>query len=357
MAEESFQEKTEPATPKRREESRRKGQVARSTELNSAVVLIAGITGLYMLGGILLRDIAGFTASTLERSHEFAITTASFRVYMLEWARSFFFLVGPIVLVVGTAALAVSLSQVGFMINEQALTMKLERLDPIKGVKRIISKRSLVELVKGIFKILIVGAISYLTIAPEFQRITVLADAGIGSIFQFIGYMVFRVGLNTALVLLILAFLDYIYQRWEHNQSIRMTKQEVKDEQKQTEGDPQVRMRIRSLQREAARKRMMDEVPQADVVIKNPTHFAVAVKYEMDIMDAPMVVAKGQNLIAQRIKELAIEAQVPVVENKPLAQALFRSVEVGQEIPDDLYRAVAEVLAYVFRLKGTRIPA
>ncbi|MGA1195413.1 MAG: EscU/YscU/HrcU family type III secretion system export apparatus switch protein, partial [Candidatus Latescibacterota bacterium] len=166
------------------------------------------------------------------------------------------------------------------------------------------------------------------------------------------GVMVFKVGMYTALALLVMAILDYAYQRFEFNKSIRMTKQEVKEESKQTEGDPQVRMRIRSLQRENARRRMMDDVPEADVVITNPTHFAVALKYDMDTMATPIVVAKGKNLIAQKIKEIARESGVPMVENKPLAQALFKSVEIGQGIPEELYRAVAEVLAYVFRLKG-----
>ena len=352
MPEESFQEKTEQATPKRREEARRRGQVARSQELNSAVVLLAALTGIYLLGGILYRNLSGFTVQTLERCCRLEITPSSLHAHMLTWGKIFFSAVGPIVLVVGTAALAVSLAQVGFMVNEEALTPKFNRLDPIAGAKRLVSKRSLVELAKGIFKILIIGYISYTTIIPEMPRIVTLADVGLWDSFQYIGYMVFKVGLKTALVLLILAILDYLYQRWEFNQGIRMTKQEVKEEMKQTEGDPQVRMRIRSLQREAARKRMMEEVPEADVVITNPTHYAVAIKYDMEAMFAPKVVAKGQNLIAQKIKEDARSAGVPIVENKPLAQALFKAVEVGMEIPEDLYRAVAEVLAYVFRLKG-----
>jgi len=352
MPEESFQEKTEQATPKRREEARRRGQVARSQELNSAFVLLAALTGIYLLGGILYQNLSGFAVQILERCCHLEITPSSLHTHMLTWGNIFFRTVGPIVLVVGTAALAVSLAQVGFMVNEEALTPKLDRLDPIAGAKRLISKRSLVELAKGIFKILIIGYVSYTTIMPEMPRMATLADVDLGSSFQYIGYMVFKVGLKTALVLLVLAILDYLYQRWEFNQGIRMTKQEVKEEMKQTEGDPQVRMRIRSLQREAARKRMMEEVPEADVVITNPTHYAVAVKYDMEAMAAPEVVAKGQNLIAQKIKEVARGAGVPVVENKPLAQALFKAVEVGMEIPEDLYRAVAEVLAYVFRLKG-----
>ena len=352
MAEESFQEKTEQATPKRREEARKKGQTAKSQELNSAVVLIAGLSGLYALGGFLFQNLAGFTVHTLETSHTFNLTASSVRIYLIDCGRVFFGAIGPILIVVGVAALAISLGQVGFVINEEALKFKPNRLDPLQGAKRIFSKRSLVELVKGVLKISIVAYISYLAIAPELPRISLLADAGICDTFQYIGVMVFKVGLYTALALLIMAILDYVYQRWEFNQSIKMTKQEVKEESKQTEGDPQVRMRIRSLQRENARRRMMDEVPEADVVITNPTRYAVALKYDLDTMAAPRVIAKGRNLIAQRIKEIARESGIPLVENKPLAQTLFKAVEVGQDIPEDLYRAVAEVLAYVFRLKG-----
>lgn len=352
MAEESFQEKTEDATPRRREQSRKKGQVPRSQELNSAVVLLSALLGLYGLGGMLFQNLAGFTINTLEHSYAFDVTASSLRIYMLDWARAFFSTVGPILIVVGVAALAVSLGQVGFMVNEEAMKFKLERLDPLKGAKRILSKRSLVELVKGLLKVGIVGYISYLVIAPELSRIALLSTVGVGDTFRFIGFMVFKVGMCTTLALLVMAIFDYVYQRWEHNQSIRMTKQEVKEETKQTEGDPQIRMRIRSLQRETARRRMMDAVPEADVVITNPTHYAIAIKYDMDEMNAPRVVAKGKNLIAQKIKEIAKNAGIPLVENKPLAQTLFRAVEVGQDIPEDLYRAVAEVLAYVFRLRG-----
>ena len=352
MAEESFQEKTEEATPKRREEARRKGQTAKSQELNSAVVLLAALSSLYVLGGMMFDIMAGFTSSTLSQSHTFDFTTMSVRVYMISWAQVFFGSVGPVLLVVGVAAFVVSISQVGFVVNEEALKFKPNRLDPIQGAKRIVSMRSLVELAKGILKITIVGAISYWVISPEMSRIALLMDAGVGDIFDYIGKMVFKVGIYTAMALLVMAILDYAYQKFEFNKSIRMTKQEVKEEGKQTEGDPQVRMRIRSLQRENARRRMMDEVPDADVVITNPTHFAVALKYDLDTMATPVVVAKGKNLIAQKIKEIARESGVPMVENKPLAQALFKSVEVGQGIPEDLYRAVAEVLAYVFRLKG-----
>lgn len=352
MAEESFQEKTEQATPKRREESKKKGQVAKSQELNSAVVLMAGLGGLWGLGGMMYRDLSGFTIDILTNPHTVDLGLGNVWSLGIEWSLFYFGVSGPIMLVLGVAALVVSLSQVGFTVNEEALSLKFQRLDPIAGAKRLASKRSLVELAKGLFKIGIVGYVSYITIMPELGRMATLIDVGIGDTFAYIALMIMRVGFRTALILLILAVLDYAYQRWEHNNSIKMTKQEVKEEQKQTEGDPQVKMRIRSLQREAARRRMMDEVPQADVVITNPTHYAIAVKYDVEQMAAPYVVAKGQNLVAARIKEIAAEHDIPCVENKPLAQALFKAVDIGQEIPQDLYKAVAEVLAYVFRLRG-----
>ena len=352
MAEESFQEKTEQATTKRREESAKKGQVAKSQELNSAVVLMSALGGLYMLGGMMYRDLSGFTVDILSSPHTVDVSLGNIWNLSANWALFYLGVTGPIMLVLMIAALVVSVAQVGFTINEEALTLKLQRLDPIAGAKRLLSKRSLVELVKGLVKIGIVGYISYITIKPELMTMATLIDVGVGDTFAYISQMIIKVGVRTALVLLVLAALDFAYQRWEHNKSIKMTKQEVKEELKQTEGDPQVKMRIRSLQREAARRRMMDEVPKADVVITNPTHYAIAIKYDLENMAAPTIVAKGQNLIAQKIKEIARENDIPLVENKPLAQALFKAVEIGQEIPQDLYKAVAEVLAYIFRLRG-----
>ena len=352
MAEESFQEKTEQPTQKRKDESAKKGQVAKSQELNSAVVLLTSLGGLYALGGAMYRDLSGFTIDILTNGYKLEITTGSVSSYMLNWGMLFFGVAGPLMLLLSVAAFAISIGQVGFTINEEALSFKLKRLDPMAGAKRLLSKRSLVELVKGIVKIAIVGYISYITIEPELLTMAGLIDVGVGETFNYIGGMIMKVGLRTAMVLLVMAALDFAYQKWEHNNSIKMTKQEVKEEMKQTEGDPQVKMRIRSLQREAARKRMMDEVPKADVVITNPTHFAIAITYDVENMAAPYVIAKGQNLVAQKIKEIARENDIPCVENKPLAQTLFKAVEIGQEIPQDLYKAVAEVLAYVFKLRG-----
>ena len=274
-------------------------------------------------GGTIYDGLSSFVVETLSNSYKIEVTTSSIWNLMIRWGMVFFTATGPMLLLLSVAGLAISFGQVGFVLNEEALTLKLQRLDPIAGAKRLLSKRSLVELVKGIFKILIVGYVSYITIKPELALISTLADVGVADTFGYIATMIIKVGVRTALVLLVLAALDYAYQRWEFNKSIRMTKQEVKEEQKQTEGDPQVRMRIRSLQREAARRRMMDEVPEADVVITNPTHYAVAVKYDMATMAAPAIVAKGQNLIAQKIK---VQRAVQADRIQDASQSLRRSL-------------------------------
>jgi flagellar biosynthetic protein FlhB len=355
MAEESFQERTEQATPKRREEARRQGQVAHSTELNSVAIILAGLLAVHFVGEALYRDLSLFTAETLSQGYGITLSRDSFPVHLRRWAELAFTISWPILLIISVAALAVNLAQVGFVFSSEALTPKLSRIDPAAGLGRLFSKRALVESLKGLFKIAIVGYISYREVMKRMADLATMSESGVGRIFYLMGDLTFQVGIRVALFLALLAVLDYLYQRWEFERSIRMSKQEIKEELRQTEGDPQVRARIRALQREAARKRMMAEVPKADVVITNPTHYAVALRYDAESMAAPTVVAKGQNLIAQKIRELAEEAGVPLVENPPLAQALYRAVDVGREIPEDLYRAVAEVLAYVFRLKRQKV--
>ena len=354
MAEESFQERTEPATPKRREESRKKGQVARSTELNSVAIIGAGLLGILLLGETLLIHISRFTTEILGQSYMFTVSTASAPLFIWGWGEFLFKVMTPFFLIILVTGLAINVVQVGFFTSAEPLAPKLNRLSPISGVKRLFSKRALVEAAKGLFKIGIVGYILYFELTKGFDDLLSMSESGLGRILGLIGGFTFSLGLKVALFLAVLAILDFVYQRWEFEKSIRMTKQQVKEELRQTEGDPQVRARIRALQRENARKRMLAEVPEADVVVTNPTHFAVALRYDTDTMTAPTLVAKGQNLIAQKIREFAEEAGVPVVENPPLAQALYKAVDVGQEIPENLYRAVAEVLAYVFKLKRNK---
>jgi flagellar biosynthetic protein FlhB len=221
-------------------------------------------------------------------------------------------------------------------------------------LKRLFSLRSLAELVKSIVKILFVAAVAYLMIKQDLDLIPTLTRQSVLDIFVFAARVAFKICFNVCLALVVLAILDFAYQRWEHEKSLKMTKQEVKDENKQTEGDPKVKARIRSIQMETARQRMMAAVPEADVVITNPTHLAVALRFDAARMIAPQVIAKGAGYVAERIKQIAAENDVPLVEDKPLARTLFKIVEVGNTIPADLYKAVAEVLAYVYRLRGIR---
>jgi flagellar biosynthetic protein FlhB len=219
-------------------------------------------------------------------------------------------------------------------------------------MKKFVSLKSMVELVKSMFKIVIVGGVAYVIVEKEMHYFPSLMQQSVVDILLFIASVTFKIFFFVCLVLIFLAALDYVYQRWQHEKSLKMTKQEVKDERKQTEGDPKIKARIRSIQLEMAQRRMMEAIPEADVVITNPTHLALAIKFDAKEMIAPTVLAKGSGFIAERIKEVAREHNVPIVEDKPLAQAMFKLVEIGDFIPIELYRAVAEVLAYVYRLKG-----
>jgi flagellar biosynthetic protein FlhB len=232
------------------------------------------------------------------------------------------------------------------------MSPKLTRLNPIAGLKKLVSLRSMVELVKSVIKILFIGGIAFGIVKNEITAMPALMQQEVVEILLFIGRVAFKIFFFVCLALIVLAFFDYVYQRWQYEQSLKMTKQEVKDERKQIEGDPKVKGRIRRVQLELARRRMMEAVPEADVVITNPVHLALALKFDAAKMIAPTIVAKGSGYVAERIKEIARIHQVPIIENKPLAQALHKMVEIGEFIPVELYRAVAEVLAYVYRLKG-----
>jgi flagellar biosynthetic protein FlhB len=237
------------------------------------------------------------------------------------------------------------------------LQPKLDKLNVVNGLKRLLSRRSLVELVRDLLKLAIIGIVAWLAVRAELDRIMTLADAEPAGILTVAGWAVFRVSIKVILALLILALFDYAFQRWDFERSIRMTKQELKEEYKLYEGSPLMRSRIRQVQRELARMRMSKEIPHADVVVTNPTALAVALKYDSETMSAPTVVAKGARLLAERIKEIARSAGVPIVENKPLARALYASVEIGAIVPAELYKATAEVLAYVYRLRGKTVAA
>jgi flagellar biosynthetic protein FlhB len=254
-------------------------------------------------------------------------------------------------LIIGIAATAL---QIGWLFTLKPLQPKISKMNPIKGAQKLVSKKALFEVAKSVMKLAIVVIIVATTVRNNIEEILLLPQASLGSTLEFYVYLAGTIMLKCSLLLILIAVLDYLFQRYEMEEQMKMTKKELKDEHKETEGDPQLKQKMKSIQKEMANKRMMQEVPQSDVVITNPTHVAVALAYRRDEMDAPQVVAKGEDQLAQRIRSLARESDVPVLENPPLARALNK-VEVGDAIPPDMYKAVAEILAYVYNLKGQRL--
>jgi len=345
-------EKTEEPTAKKRADARKKGQVARSQEINSAFVLLIGFFGLKLLWDSIYFTIATYTTYVFSNLNQTVDTENILRIFIgivIILAKTAF----PIMIFIMLIGLAVNFFQVGLNFNTESIEFKLDKLNPINGFGRIFSKRSLVELAKSFFKILVIGFFLYRFIHEQILAMPQFMFFDLTTSLALVAEIIFRMAFVVIGVIMIMSFLDYGYQKWQTTQDLKMSKQEVKDEMKQTEGDPQIKGKIRQKQRQMAMARMMKEVPKADVIITNPTHYAVALSYEQG-MTAPTVIAKGQDLVAQRIKEIGREARVPIIENKPLARTLFAVVQVGDSVPQELYQAVAEVLAYVYRLKHAR---
>jgi flagellar biosynthetic protein FlhB len=347
-------ERTEPATPKRKEEARKKGQVPRSHELVTAGVLTALFFLLHQSGGQFVDRLAGFLAASLDGATGAEVTDGQVMAWYLQATGFFLTLVTPLFLVALGTGLVLNYLQVGFLLTTAPLLPDLAKLNPGQGLKRLFSRQALVELLKSLAKVILIGWAAYGAVRPAFDLVLGLNQTGVEEVFPTLEVLIYRVGLRVSLALLVLAILDYAYQRWDYRRSLRMSKQEVKDELKEQEGDPQVRSHLRSRMRQMALRRMMQKVPQADVVITNPTHLAAALQYDARTMDAPEVVAMGADYLAQRIRELAEANGVPVVENPPLARALWAAAEVGQAVPIELYQTVAEVLAFVYRLRRRR---
>ncbi len=344
-------EKTEKATPRRRQESRRKGQVFRSADLSSAVVLLVGFAVLHFTTPYMLAGIQEFFARYLSGSSSVEVTPAEFQHMLMDAVWLSVKVSLPLIGAVAIAGLLINLLQVGFVFSGDPLMIKPERLNPVEGFKRIFSVRALVEFLKSVAKVGLTGWVVFSVVKKNFSLFPRFADMEPVGMAMVLNDIVFEMAMKIGAVLLAVGFLDYLYQWWEHEKSLRMSKHELKQEYKQTEGDPQIRSRQRQRQREMAMRRMMAEVPRADVVITNPTHFAVALKYEAQRMNAPVVTAKGQDFVAVRIKELAVMHGVALVENPFLARSIYYSTEIGEEIPENLYQAVAEVLAFVYRQK------
>jgi flagellar biosynthetic protein FlhB len=353
MAEAAAQEKTEKATPRRRQDARKKGQVAQSKEISSVLILMTIMGIFYFAGSWTFYNLSGIFTGIYGNIGTLSLNNATEADFFLHMVFEYLIsILIPIFLPIVVAAVVANIAQVGFEMHGQPLQPKLSKLNPISGMKKIVSLKSMVELVKSMFKIVIVGGVAYVIVEKEMHYFPSLMQQSVVDILLFIASVTFKIFFFVCLVLIFLAVLDYVYQRWQHEKSLKMTKQEIKDERKQTEGDPKIKARIRSIQLEMAQRRMMEAIPEADVVITNPTHLALAIKFDAKEMIAPTVLAKGSGFIAERIKEVAREHNVPIIEDKPLAQAMFKLVEIGDFIPIELYRAVAEVLAYVYRLKG-----
>jgi flagellar biosynthetic protein FlhB len=280
------------------------------------------------------------------------LSIPEFLIFSQEVITDFILALCPLLAAIFITAILSNIMQVGFVLSWESIMPKLSKIDPIKGFGRLFSKQGFMELFKSLIKLVIVSGIAYLTIKGEMNTVAHLGEMELNSIFAYIFIIFFKIFIRCGIAMVFLSVMDYAFQKWEFEKRHKMTKQEVKDEFKRTEGDPLIKSRIKSIQMEMARKRMMQAVPEADVVITNPTHLAVALTYDSSSMNAPKLIAKGAGNIAKKIRDLAVEHDIPIVENKELARNLNSHVEIGQEIPPILFQAVAEVLAYVYKIKS-----
>ncbi len=352
MAEQEGQEKTEVPTEKKRRESREEGQVAFSKELSSAALLAGIVLTLVATSPIILdamRQLMSQIFRDLAQSEELSIDS------IFTLSGEIFYIIlpafAPFAAVIIFVGIFASVLQVGVMITFKAIAPKFNKISPLTGLKRLFSSQSLADFLKSMAKLIIVGFVGYLTYIEKITELNGLSVSTPESILIYNFTVVAEVAGKIVLALVAIAIFDYFYQRWHHEQQLMMTKQEVKDETKQTEGDPQLKARIRQIQREMSNARMMQEVPKADAVIVNPTHFSVAILYDRDVMSAPEVIAKGADHLALRMRTVARENNVPILERPELARDLYANVEIGDDIPERFYKAIAEILAFVYRLR------
>lgn len=348
-------EKTEEPTPKRREEAREEGNVAKSQDLSAAFTLLGSFLILYFVFSGMIESLSNKMIEILSFDKVPEVTpNYGFNLIMdniFYMAR----LVAPVMLAAGLVGILVNFLQVGPLITSEPLIPKPENIDPIKGMQNIFSMKSLVEMIKSVMKAIVVFFLSYRIIKGSWDNLISLSQQGVFPGLLVLGSIILRIAVSIIIFLIVLGVLDYFYQRWEHEKNLKMTKYEVKQEHKEREGDPLIKQQRKERQREMSVNRMMSAVEEADVVITNPTHIAVALEYDLETMEAPVVVAKGEGHIAQKIKDKAKELEIEIVENKPLARALNSSAEIGDVIPSELYQAVAEILAFVFQKdKGYR---
>ncbi|MBL7669362.1 MAG: flagellar biosynthesis protein FlhB [Bdellovibrionaceae bacterium] len=350
MADSNDSEKTEQATDARREEFRKQGQVAHSRELASALVLLGAAGGMYVAGRFFFMSFFDLFKHTYGPDLVTHIRQGDILDALRFAGAQALFMILPVVSFAMFIGVASTVLQTGFLQVEDAFSPDFNKLNPIEGFKRVFSLRSLVEGLKSLLKMILIGVTLFLLLRGEFHRVAETMNYSIPELLVYLGSIMGRLMFGVGFIMLVLAGGDYFFQRWELERKMMMTKQEIKEETKQREGDPLIKTRIRRIQREMATRRMMDAIPKADVVITNPTHIAVVLKYDANL-PAPQLVAKGADLIAEKIKAMAREHNIPIVENIPLARTIFKTLKIGQVIPRELFVAVAEVLSFVFRLR------
>lgn len=349
-------QKTEEPSSRKLEKGRERGQVAVSQEVKSWAILTAGTLGVLFMAPGIFGDVARLGLPFIEQPHAFQLDVADLRAALLDLVFEVGLIISPIVGLIVVVALGVGFAQAGLVWAPAKLQPEFSKVSVMKGVKRLFSGRTLMEFAKGIFKLSAVALVAFGLSIPVLGDVQLLPSMELSGTLERLHAVAIRLTAGTVGVITFIAGFDYLYQRYSFMKDMRMTRQEVRDEHKQSEGDPQIKARICKLRVERARQRMMAAVPTADVVITNPTHYAVALKYEMDTMSAPKLVAKGVDELAFRIRDVAGEHDVPIVENPPLARALYASVELDEDVPPQHYQAVAEVIGYVMRLKG-KMPA
>lgn len=352
--EEDEAQKTEDPTAKRIEDSRKKGQVAMSKEVNNWVMLFAGTLIIGVMSGPIFGGMSDVLRAYLERAEDFPSAPGGVDIALgggLTEVMKILFL--PALMLVAIAIMS-SFLQIGFIWAPEAIKPDISKISIIKGFSRLFSMRSIMEFVKGILKLTVISIVGVIIVAPYFDKFEFFVGLPIPYMVAEMQSLIMRMMVGILVALLVIAVIDLVYQRAEHHKKMRMTKQEVKDEYKQMEGDPHVKGRLRQLRAEKARQRMMQAVPQADVVITNPTHYSIALKYDPDTMEAPICIAKGMDEVALRIREIAKQNNIILFENKILARALYDSVELEQSIPQDHFKAVAEVISFVFKTRGRK---
>jgi flagellar biosynthesis protein FlhB len=345
-------EKTERATPKKRQDAKKKGQVAKSQDLTTAISLLGTFLYFFFGSSYMGQHLFQLFQISFNSGMIIPVTPGSVQLLFIKYLKEVAYILAPILIVAVAAGLVGNFAQVGITLSGESLKPNIDKINPLKGFKRIYSIRAIVELLKSILKISFIGTITFLVLWKKIDEVLGLSFKSVGDSFRVIGNITLQMGLAASLALLFLALFDYFYQRFDFEKNIRMSKQDIKDEYKNSEGDPLIKSKIKQRQREMAMRRMMEEVPKADVIITNPTHYAICLKYDESKRDAPYVLAKGIDYIAQKIKEKGKEKDIIMVENRPLARALYDQTEIGDVIPEEFFKAVAEILAYVYRLKN-----